>query len=139
LPNLGFDDDSTGFDQASVGFTLSHFDQRNDSEINLTFIKEIIPNQTVKVRSGDSYPQSTLQYATPAGEIIPRYVPFAFVSGIERTSETTFDGGTCVMRTGYTTGNSVSGGTTFSSNRDKYIIPETLDKYIKFPQTGVFV
>lgn len=139
LPDLGFDDDSVGFDQASVGFTLSHFDQSNDSEINLTFVKEIIPNQTVKVRSGDSYPQSTLQYTTPAGEIIPRYIPFTFATGTERTAETTFDGGTCVMRTGYTGGNAVTGGTTFSSNRDKYIIPETLDKYIKFPQTGVFV
>ena len=139
LPNLGFDDDSTGFDQASVGFTLSHFDQNNDSEVNLTFLKEIIPNQTIKVRSGDSYPQSTLQYSTPAGEIIPRYIPFVFVSGVERTAETTFDGGTCVMRTAYTSSNATTAGTTFSSNRDKYIIPETEDKYIKFPQTGVFV
>ena len=139
LPNLGFDDDSVGFDQASVGFTLSHFEQSDDSEVNLTFLKEIIPNQTVKVRSGDTYPQSTLQYSTPPGEILPRYIPFAFVSGVERTAETTFDGGTCVMRTGYSSANASTGGTTFRSNRDKYIIPETLDKYIKFPQTGVFV
>jgi hypothetical protein len=139
LPNLGFDDDSVGFDQASVGFTLSHFDQRDDSEVNLTFLKEIIPNQTVKVRSGDTYPQSTLQYSTPAGEIIPRYILFVFVSTVERTTETTFDGGTCVMRAGYSIGNAATSGTSFRSNRDKYIIPETLDKYIKFPQTGVFV
>ena len=118
---------------------MSHFDQRDDSEVNLTFLKEIIPNQTVKVRSGDSYPQSTLQYSTPPGEIIPRYIPFVPVSGVERTAETTFDGGTCVMRTGYTSSNATTAGTTFSSNRDKYIIPETEDKYIKFPQTGVFV
>jgi hypothetical protein len=43
------------------------------------------------------------------------------------------------MREGYTTGNSFTGGTTFSNNQDIWIIPETLDKYIKFPQTGVFV
>jgi hypothetical protein len=91
------------------------------------------------VRTGDTYTQSTLQYRTEAGEAIPAYYVADFATGLERTAETTFDGGTCIMREGYTTGNSFTGGTTFSNNQDIWIIPETLDKYIKFPQTGVFV
>jgi hypothetical protein len=43
------------------------------------------------------------------------------------------------MREGFVAGNSVTGGTTFSSNQDIWIVPESLDKYIKFPQNGVFV
>jgi hypothetical protein len=139
FPVLGFDDDSTGFDQNSAGITLSHFDQGNDAEISLTLVQEVILDQTVTVRTGETYTQSTLQYLTEAGESVPRYVPFSINSGINRTAETTFDGGSCLLRAGYTGSNAVSGGTTFSSNQDIFIVPGTLDKYIKFPQIGVFV
>ncbi len=139
FPDVGLDDDVVGFDEASEILTFSHFDQGNDAEITLVFNKEIVLDQTVKVRIGDTYTQSTLQYRTDPGEAIPRYFVADFATGIERTAETTFDGGTCIMREGYTTGNSFTGGTTFSNNQDIWIIPESLDKYIKFPQTGVFV
>jgi hypothetical protein len=43
------------------------------------------------------------------------------------------------MREGYVPGTSVTGGTRFSNNKDIWIVPESLDKYIKFPQDGVFV
>ena len=139
FPDVGLDDDEVGFDEASPVLSFSHFDQGTDAEVALVFNKEIILDQTVKVRTGDTYTQTTLQYQTEAGEAIPTYYVATFATGFERTAETTFDGGTCVMREGYATGNSFTGGTTFSSNQDIWIIPETLDKYIKFPQTGVFV
>jgi hypothetical protein len=139
FPDVGLDDDLVGFDEASEILTFSHFDQGNDAEVTLVFNKEIVLNQTIKVRNGDTYKQTTLQYKTPADEAVPRYSVFQFATGVFRTAETTFDGGTCIMREGYTTGNSFTGGTTFSNNQDIWIIPESLDKYIKFPQTGVFV
>jgi hypothetical protein len=139
FPEVGLDDDEVGFDEASQLLSFSHFDQGNDAEISLVFNREIILDQTVKVRTGDTYTQSTLQYRTEAGEAIPAYYVANFATGLERTAETTFDGGTCIMREGFVTGSSFTGGTTFSNNQDIWIIPETLDKYIKFPQTGVFV
>jgi len=139
IPLSGFDSDELGFDQASPGLVQSRFDQGADSEVALEFTKEIILRQTVNIRTGRSYPQTVLEYTTSEGRAVPTYLPYNFV-GAPSGLETTFDGGTCVMRIGYKPGTGVSaGGTTFSSNRDKYIIPETEDKYIKFPQTGVFV
>lgn len=139
FPELGLDDDFVGFDEESTVLNFSHFDQGNDAEMSLVLSQEMILNQTVKVRTGDTYKTTTLQYKTTAGEAVPRYFIFTFATGFERTAETTFDGGTCIMREGYTAGNSVTGGTTFSNNQDKWIIPETQDKYIKFPKNGVFV
>ena len=140
FPALGLDDDITGFDQESEDITFSHFDQGSDAEVQLALDEEIILNQLVKVRTGDTYKQTTLQYTTIEGEAIPRYfIAELTASGFERIAETTFDGGTCIMREGYTAGNAFTGGTTFSNNQDIWIIPETLDKYIKFPQIGVFV
>jgi|694.fasta_scaffold41318_7 hypothetical protein len=136
---LGFDDNSIGFDEEGEELNFSHFDQGNDAEVKLTFLLEIIVNQTVKVRTGDTYKVSTLQYQTFPGQIIPSYFIFQNPTGIFRTAETTFDGGTCVVREGFTAGNSFAGGTTFGSNKDIWIVPESLDKYIKFPQIGVFV
>jgi hypothetical protein len=139
IPVIGFDSNELGFDQASPGLVQSRFDQGADSEVVLEFVKEIILRQTVKIRTGRSFPQTVLEYTNSVGRAVPTYLPFNFV-GAPSGLETTFDGGTCVMRIGYKPGTGVSaGGTTFSSNRDKYIIPETEDKYIKFPQTGVFV
>ena len=139
FPDVGLDDDDVGFDESSEVLSFSHFDQGGDAEISLIFDQEIILDQTVKVRTGDTYTQSTLQYRTQPGEAVPRYFVADFATGLERTAETTFDGGTCIMREGYVAGNSFAGGTTFSNNQDIWIIQETLDKYIKFPQIGVFV
>jgi len=140
FPDTGLDSDELGFDGISETLNFSHFDQGDDSEIQLKFSLEIILNQLVKVRTGDTYKTSTLQYKTVGGEVIPRYfVAQLTASGFERTAETTFDGGTCVVREGFEPGKSFAGGTTFSNNQDIWIIPESKDKYIKFPQDGVFV
>lgn len=133
---LGFDNPTVGFDEASPGFAYSRFDQGDDEEIKLEFQNECNLAQTVKVRTGKSYPASTLQYRTSPGEAVPRYRIF---TGSLASEETTFDGGSCQCREGDPGKGGVRGGTAFSNNRDKYIIPESEDKYIKFPQNGVFV
>jgi hypothetical protein len=133
---LGFDSPAAGFDEASPGFAYSRFDQGGDAEILLEFQNECNLAQTVKVRTGKSYPASTLQYRQSAGEVVPRYRIF---TGSLASEETTFDGGSCQCREGDPGKGGVRGGTAFSNNRDKYIIPESEDKYIKFPQNGVFV
>ena len=140
FPELGLDNDSLGFDEVSPTLSFSHFDQGDEAEVKLIYRLEIVLNQLVKVRTGDTYKVTTLQYKTIEGEAIPRYfVAQLTASGPERTAETTFDGGTCVVREGFEPGKSFTGGTTFSNNQDIWIVPESLDKYIKFPQDGVFV
>lgn len=135
LPDVGFDVDGVGFDQPVTGALNGYFDQGGEIEIHLGFIQELILNQTIRIRSGKTYPASTLQYQLKFGASIPIYAPFVITFG---SSETTFDGGSCQCRESDDRGG-VRGGTAFSNNRDKYEVPETLDKYIKFPQTGVFV
>jgi hypothetical protein len=136
LVPLGFDNPTVGFDEASPGFAYSRFDQGDDAEIKLEFQNECNLAQTVKVRTGKSFPSSTLQYRQSVGEVVPRYRVF---TGSLASEETTFDGGSCQCREGDPGKGGVRGGTAFSNNRDKYIIPESEDKYIKFPQNGVFV
>lgn len=135
LPDVGFDSDVAGFDQPIFGAINGYFDQGNEVEIQLEFVQELILNQTIRIRSGKTYPASTLQYQLKFGSVAPIYAPFVNSFG---SSETTFDGGSCQCRESDNRGG-IRGGTSFSNNRDKYEVPETLDKYIKFPQTGVFV
>lgn len=132
--SLGFDSDLVGFDGAESGLQNSYFDQGGESEILLVFVKEILLNQTIKIRTGKSYPSTTLQYRQVSGETIPRFMPY---QGVLYSYETTFDGGSCSCREGNTLER--RGGTAFSNNRDKYEVPESNDKYIKFPQDGVFI
>jgi hypothetical protein len=136
LPSLGFDDDSVGFDEESIGLQHSRFDQGGDYEVFLTFVQEVNVSQTVYVRSGKSFPASTLQYRFNVGESTPRYRIF---TGSLAANETTFDGGSCGCREGDPSTGGVRGGTAFSNNRDKFVEPGTEDKYIKFPKNGVFV
>jgi len=135
IPTVGFDSDDTGFDSPSTGLFNGYYDQSDDSEIHLEFVQELIVNQTIKIRSGKTYPASTLQYKLSKNVSIPKYLPFEGTLG---SDETTFDGGSCYCREGDERGG-IRGGTAFSNNRDKYEVPESLDKYIKFPQDGVFV
>ena len=135
IPDEGFDE-SLGFDETVPGFEHSRLDAGSDQEIRLEFISEVNVNQTVKVRSGRTYPASTLQYTFDSGDSTPSYLVF---TGATSGVETTFDGGSMTAKEGDPTVGGVRGGTAFSNNRDKYIEPETEDKYIKFPQNGVFV
>jgi len=135
---VGFDNDYVGFDSQTTGLINSYFDQGGDSEVKLQFVNEVLFNQQVYIRTGRTWPNSILNYTTDAGSSIPRFIP---ITTTVRTAETTFDGGTCCVRERdiQRGAKAIRGGTNFSTNRDKYIKPETLDKYIKFPQNGVFV
>ena len=134
IPVEGFDE-SLGFDEIAPGLEHSRLDAGSDQEVRLEFLNELNVNQTVKVRRGNTYPATTLQYRFVNNDAIPYYAVFEGLA----TSETTFDGGSGTYREGQPTGVSARGGTAFSNNRDKFIEPGTEDKYIKFPQNGVFV
>ena len=138
LPALGFDDDNVGFDGEGTDLYYSRFDQGDNSELQLVFVSEVLFNQLVAVRTGKSYPASILTYTTGDFGSVPYFIPTATTV---RTAETTFDGGSCCVREKDIQAGrrGIRGGTAFSTNRDKYIKPESKDKYIKFPQNGVFV
>ena len=91
----------------------------NDDIVNLNFVRQILPGQTVKVVSETS----NLIYnpALAPGKTVPEYTLLNDTLA-DSTQNTSFD----------------SEGTRFVSNKDNYVEPGTLDKYIKFPKTGVF-
>ena len=135
IPDEGFDE-SLGLDEIVPEFVHSRFDAGSDQEIRLEFVSEVNVNQTVTIRGGTTYPSTIMQYKFINGNAVPYYDAFeSAIAGVE----TTFDGGSCACKEGDPTKGSVRGGTAFSNNRDKYIIPESEDKYIKFPRNGVFV
>lgn len=138
LSTVNFDDDLVGFDGAEPGLINGYFDQSDDNEVRLEFVSEVIFNQQVYIRTGKSYPNSIMTYTTEPGSSVPKFIPLTTTI---RTAETTFDGGTCCVRERDIQRGvqGIRGGTNFSTNRDKYIKPESKDKYIKFPQNGVFV
>jgi hypothetical protein len=87
--------------------------------VNLTFVRQILIGQVVTVRNETS--KLFYDPLIQSGKTVPAYS----LLGSQATSETdntSFDGS----------------GTRFASNRDNYTQPGTLDKYLKFPKTGVF-
>lgn len=138
MDDIGFDSDVVGFDGEAGSLNNSYFDQGGDSEVRLKFVNEVLFNQQVYVRTGRTYPNSVMTYTTETGSSVPEFIT---VNTTVRTAETTFDGGTCCVRERdiQRGAKAIRGGTNFSTNRDIYIKPETKDKYIKFPQNGVFV
>jgi photosystem II stability/assembly factor-like uncharacterized protein len=87
--------------------------------VTLEFQRQILPGQVVNVVS-----ETTKLFYDPqvkAGKTIPEY---SLISSLlpDSTQNTSFD----------------TEGTRFSSNRDNFTEPGTLDKYLKFPKTGVF-
>jgi hypothetical protein len=59
----------------------------------------------------------------PIGGTVPKYNPIlSLAEQNDSNNRTRFDGG----------------GTRFFDHKDKYALPETGDKYIKFPQIGVY-
>ena len=89
----------------------------------LTFVLEVEPNQRIQLTSGKNY-ASSIVYYNPIlipGMTVPFYTS-SLTATQAITTPTTFNGGT----------------TKFFSNRDQYYAPGTQDKYLKFPQYGVF-
>ena len=114
---------------------LSEFDQRGgvwqinidptrNNLVTLEFVKEVLPSQRVRVASGASHSNTVIMRdpVVKSGETVPGWTVATKAAELTGT-RTTFDGN----------------GTKFISYRDEYADPEIGDKYLKFPQRGVFV
>jgi hypothetical protein len=91
--------------------------------VNLIFVQEIQSNQRVHVVGGNNYIGAILYYNSvlSAGQTVPSYALVRTQPNTANT-RTTFNGDT----------------TRFFTGRDSYYKPGTQDKYVKFPQFGVF-
>lgn len=91
--------------------------------ITLTFVKEIELNQKIRIIGGSTYVGALLYYngILNAGQSVPAYSILRTLPTAAGT-KTTFNGDT----------------TKFFSYRDSYYEPGAQDKYVKFPQYGVF-
>lgn len=89
--------------------------------VSLTFVGEINYYDKLYVRSGFTYGGTNIYYdpIVKQGFQVPNY---SIIPEQIRTDYTTFDGN----------------GTRFFDYRDEYVLPESGDKYIKFPKLGVF-
>ena len=87
--------------------------------VTLQFQRQVLPGQVINVISETS--KLFYDPQIKAGKTVPEY---SLISTLlpDSTQNTSFD----------------TEGTRFSSNRDNYTEPGTLDKYLKFPKTGVF-
>lgn len=114
---------------------LSEFDQRGgvwqininparNNLVTLEFVQEVLPSQRVRVASGASHSNTVIMRdpVVKSGETVPGWTVATKAAELTGT-RTTFDGN----------------GTKFISYRDEYADPEIGDKYLKFPQRGVFV
>jgi hypothetical protein len=91
--------------------------------VYLTPLLEVNPNDRVQILNGKSRASSVLYYdpILSAGQTVPTYKTYLLTKAAVGTP-TTFNGGT----------------TKFISRRDQYYAPGSQDKYLKFPQYGVF-
>jgi hypothetical protein len=97
--------------------------ERNN-QVTLEFVQEVLPSQRVRVASGASHSNTVIMRdpVVKPGETVPGWTTATKAEMLTGT-HTTFDGN----------------GTKFISYRDNYADPEYGDKYLKFPQRGVFV
>jgi hypothetical protein len=93
--------------------------------VYLTFVLQVNPNDRIQVLHSKSYAGAILyynkNYTANSGYSVPFYSVYTVTFGAI-TPPTTFNAGT----------------TKFFSNRDQYYTPGSEDKYLKFPQYGVF-
>ena len=91
--------------------------------VNLVFVQEIETSQRIRVMFGQTYGGAIVYYnpILTIGHSVPYYSIYK-ISGASFPARTTFNGDT----------------TKFFSGRDSYYTPGSNDKYVKFPQYGVF-
>jgi len=91
--------------------------------VSLTFIKEVNLGQRVRILSGSTFASAIVYYSIELqpGQNVPFYKVYN-VQPNDTATKTTFNNGT----------------TRFFNYRDQYYAPGTEDKYVKFPQYGVF-
>ena len=134
-PSSGLGFDTNTFDQYTLvpGYTesignSSLSNQRagiwkvvinTNNVVTLEFQRQVLPGQVINVVSETS--KLFYDPQIKSGKTVPEY---SLISTLlpDSTQNTSFD----------------AEGTRFSSNRDNYTEPGTLDKYLKFPKTGVF-
>jgi hypothetical protein len=95
----------------------------NEDLVTLEFVQEVRVGQKIKVQGGYSngFTFMVYDYNVGVGSTMPAYRRWS--TEIQATGKyTVFDGN----------------GTRFFNNRDTYLEPESDDKYLKFPQIGVF-
>jgi hypothetical protein len=104
-----------------AGVWTIHIDANN--VVTLEFTREIRVSNELRVNNGASYSGSVLIYdpVIPNGFSVPAYRAVTRNNN-DSINRTTFDGN----------------GTKFLNYRDVYTKPEIGDKYLKFPQIGVF-
>ena len=94
-----------------------------DDVVNLKFVQEVDVNQRVRITKGTTYSGSIVYYSL---DLLPgQSVPFYKIYNVKPSStatRTTFNGDT----------------TRFFNFRDQYYEPGSQDKYVEFPQNGVF-
>ena len=110
-------------DQRGGVWQIKIFPERNNL-VTLEFVQEVLPSQRVRVASGASHSNTVIMRdpVVKSGETVPGWTVATKAADLTGT-RTTFDGN----------------GTKFISYRDSYADPEIGDKYLKFPQRGVFV
>jgi len=94
-----------------------------DGVVNLQFIQEIEVNQRIRITKGTTYSGSIVYYSLnlSPGQSVPFYTVYN-VKPSSTSTRTTFNGDT----------------TRFFNYRDQYYEPGSQDKYVEFPQIGVF-
>lgn len=119
----GFLEKTTGFatQNRRAGIWTIRIDE--NQIVTLEFTQEILVSQQVRVGNGVTYSSSILVYDPLVGpnNSVPTYTNLT-LNNRTSTQRTTFDGN----------------GTKFINYRDIYAAPESGDKYLKFPQIGVF-
>lgn len=90
--------------------------------VNLEFVKEIEVNDRVRILFGKTLSSAIMVYSLELepGQTVPFYKVFVLTPTVR--TRTTFNNDT----------------TKFFTKRDQYYEPGTQDKYVKFPQYGVF-
>jgi hypothetical protein len=119
----GFLEKQTGFSTVNQRAGVWTIRIDNNSVVTLEFTQEILVGQRVRVGNGETFNSSILVYdpLVQSGFSVPSYTNLT-LNNVVSTQRTTFDGN----------------GTKFINYRDIYAAPESGDKYLKFPQIGVF-
>ena len=91
--------------------------------VSLEFLHSVQLNQRIRILTGKTFTSAIVFYSVnlAPGQSVPFYEVYRYEPNT-RATPTTFNGG----------------GTRFFSYRDTYYSPGTQDKYVKFPQYGVY-
>jgi hypothetical protein len=130
--NLVIPTQSSDFGNDLVGFDTRQYDFSIDWDyppafptqvVTLEFVEEVIPGEQVQINGGTTRGQSIVFYdpTLHVNRSVPEYIPVTYQTGVVQTF-TKFD----------------NNGTKFFNHRDTYSVPESNNKYLKFPKIGVF-